>query len=183
MNDDGDATPTLTPDAAERQVDRGMAMAARMDLDGALADFAAVEAALRFSRDPAARVQWARALNGLGFIDLMDAKAARDAVSELDAEAEQAFRWGLKQALARFEQALAVQTDVRFRAYASGNRAYALALLDRTDDARKAFQRLFAEGGRAAYDGQVRDTERRPIPEDRAVCGLLEDVWRQTGGA
>jgi len=181
MNDNDDTAANLTPDAAERQVDRGMALSGRMDLDGALADFTAVEAALRFSPDPAARVQWARALNGLGFIDLMDAKAARDAVSELNADAERAIRWGLKQALARFEQALAVQTDVRYRAYAAGNRAYALALLDRTDDAREAFRRLFAEGGRAAYDGQVRDTERHPIPEDRAVRRLIDDVWRETG--
>ncbi|HBC09273.1 MAG TPA: hypothetical protein DC046_17075, partial [Rhodospirillaceae bacterium] len=109
---------------------------------GALADFAAVEAALRFSRDPAARVQWARSLNGLGFIDLMDAKAARATVLELDEEAEQGIRWGLKQALARFDQSLAIQGDPAYRADAAGNRAYALALLDRTDDAREAFRRL-----------------------------------------
>ena len=80
MNDDNDTAANLTPAAAERQVDRGMTLAERMDLDGALADFTAVEAALRFSPDPAARVQWARSLNGLGFIDMMDAKAARAAV-------------------------------------------------------------------------------------------------------
>ena len=183
MNDNDDTAANLTPDGAERQVDRGMALSERMDLDGALADFAAVEAALRLSRDPAARVQWARALNGLGFIDLMDAKAARAAVSELDDEAARAVRWGLKQALARFEQALAIQAEPTYRAYAAGNRAYALALLDRTDDAREAFRRLFTEGGRAAYDGQVRDTERHPVPEDRAVRRLINDVWHEMGEA
>lgn len=183
MNDNDDATPDLTPAAAERHVDRGMALADRMDMDGALADFVAVEAALRFSRDPAARVQWARSLNGLGFVDLMDAKAARAAISELDEEAERAVRWGLKQALARFDQSLAIQAEPTYRAYAAGNRAYALALLDRTDDAREAFRRLFAEGGRAAYDGQVRDTERHPVPEDRAVRRLIDDVWHEMGEA
>lgn len=181
MNDDNDTAANLTPAAAERQVDRGMTLAERMDLDGALADFTAVEAALRFSPDPAARVQWARSLNGLGFIDMMDAKAARAAVPELGADAEQAFRWGLKQALARFDQSLAIQGEPTYRTYAAGNRAYALALLDRTDDAREAFRRLFAEGARAAYDGQVRDTERHPIPEDRAVRRLIDDVWHEMG--
>jgi tetratricopeptide (TPR) repeat protein len=179
MNDDNDTAPELTPDAAERRIDRGMALAERMDLDGALADFAAVEAALRFSRDPAARVQWARSLNGLGFIDLMDAKTARAAVSELDEETERAVRWGLKQALARFDQALAIQGEPTYRTYAAGNRAYALALLGRADDAREAFRRLFAAGGRAAYDGQVRDTERHPIPEDRAVRRLIDEIWEE----
>lgn len=179
MTDDDDADLTLTPDAAERQVDRGMAMAARMDMDGALADFAAVEAALRFSKDPAARVQWARALNGLGNVDLMDAKKARAGVSDLDNEAEDAFRWELKQALARFEQALAVQAEPGFRAVVAGNKAYALALLGRTDDARAAFRRLFAEGGREAYDGRVRDTERCSIPEDRAIQRMLNEVWEE----
>ena len=177
MSDDDEAAPALTPEAAERHVDRGMAMAARMDLDGALADFTAVDAALHFSPDPSARMQWARALNGLGFIDLMDAKAARAAVSELDEEAEQAFRWGLKQALARFDQALAVQMDDRLRSYAAGNKAYALALLGRADDAREAFRRLFAAGGRETYDGQVQDTDRHPIPEDRAVRRMLDEIW------
>ena len=157
MSDDNDAAPELTPAAAERHVDRGMALADRMDLDGALADFAAVEAALRFSHDPAARVQWARSLNGLGFIDLMDAKTARAAVSELDEETDQVVRWGLKQALARFEQ----------------------SLLGRFGDAREAFRRLFAEGGRDAYDGQVRDTERYPIPEDRAIRRLIDEIWEE----
>ncbi len=179
MNDNDDAASDLAPDAAERQVDRGMTLADRMDMDGALADFAAVEAALRFSRDPAARVQWARSLNGLGFIDLMDAKAARATVLELDEEAEQGIRWGLKQALARFDQSLAIQGDPAYRADAAGNRAYALALLDRTDDAREAFRRLFAAGGRAAYDGQVRDMERHPIPEDRAVRRLIDEIWEE----
>ena len=183
MSDDNDAAPELTPDAAERRIDRGMALAERMDLDRALADFAAVEAALRFSRDPAARVQWARALNGLGFIDLMDVKAARAAVSEMDEETERAVRWGLKQALARFDQALAIQAEPTYRTYAAGNRAYALALLGRTNDAREAFHRLFAEGGRGAYDGQVRDTERHPVPEDRAVRRLIDDVWYEMGKA
>ncbi len=179
MSDDNDAAPELTPDAAERRVDRGMALAERMDLDRALADFAAVEAALRFSRNPAARVQWARSLNGLGFIDLMDAKTARAAVLELDEETDRAVRWGLKQALARFEQSLAVQAEPVYRAYAAGNRAYALALLGRTNDAREAFHRLFTEGGRGAYDGQVRDTERHPIPEDRAVRRLIDEIWEE----
>lgn len=183
MTDADDAVPPLTPDAAERRIDRGMALAERMDLDGALADFAAVEAALRFSHDPAARVQWARSLNGRGFIDLMDAKTARAAVSELDEETDRAVRWGLKQALARFEQSLAIQTEPVYRAYAAGNRAYALALLGRTNDAREAFRRLFAEGGRDTYDGQVRDTERHPVPEDRAVRRLIDDVWHEMGEA
>ncbi|MAY68528.1 MAG: hypothetical protein CMM77_15550 [Rhodospirillaceae bacterium] len=179
MSDDEDTEPALTPDAAERRVDRGMAMAARMDLDGALADFAAIDAALRFSKDPVARVQWARALNGLGYVDLMDAKEARAAVSEPDEETEDAVRWGLKQALARFEQALAVQTHARFRAAVTGNRAYALVLLGRTNDAREAFRRLFADGGREAYEGQVRDMERRPVPEDRAVRRMLDEIWEE----
>ncbi|MEQ8805126.1 MAG: hypothetical protein RLN77_11435 [Rhodospirillales bacterium] len=182
MSDDDEAAPTLTPDAAERHVDRGMAMAARMDLDGALTDFTAVDAALRFSPDPAARMQWARALNGLGFIDLMDAKAVRAAVSELDEDAEQAFRWGLKQALARFEQSLAIQAEPTYRAYVAGNRAYALALLGRADDAREVFRRLFAAGGRAAYEGQVLDTDRHPIPEDRAVRRMLDEIWEDIAG-
>lgn len=179
MSDDNEAAPELTPEAAERHLDRGMVLADRMDLDGALADFAAVEAALRFSHEPAARVQWARSLNGLGFIDLMDAKTARAAVSELDQETERAVRWGLKQALARFDQSLAIQGEPAYRADAAGNRAYALALLGRTNDAREAFRRLFTEGGRDAYDGQVRDTERHSVPEDRAVRRLIDEIWEE----
>ncbi|PIW26977.1 MAG: hypothetical protein COW30_12320 [Rhodospirillales bacterium CG15_BIG_FIL_POST_REV_8_21_14_020_66_15] len=183
MSDDADDGPELTPEVAERQVDRGMARAARMDLDGALADFVTVETALRFSADPAARVQWARALNGLGFIELMDSKESRAAVEDLDEAAERAYRWGLKQALARFDHALAIQADPRYRGYVEGNKAYALALLGQEGAARDMLRRLFAAGGRAAYDGQMRDTERHPIPEDRAVRRLLDEMWRETGGA
>lgn len=180
MNDDAEAGPDLTPDAAERHIDRGMMLAARMDLDGALAEFAAVEADLRFSSDPAARVQWARSLNGLGLIDLMDAKAARAAVAEFDQEAEQAFRWGVRQALARFEQALSILVDPRLRAEAAGNKAYALALLDRVGDAEAVIRALFADGGRSAHEEQIQNTERHPIPEDRAVRRMIDDIWQET---
>jgi tetratricopeptide (TPR) repeat protein len=177
MTDAGDNQVELSPDAARRRVDRAMAMLVQGNLDAALGDFVEVEASLRYTPDPAARIEWARCLNGLGFIDLMDAKEARAAIANVDDAAEAAFRWGLKQALARFEQALAVQTDARLRAYAAGNRAYALALLGHTNDAREAFRRLFADGGQEAFDGQVRDTEWYPIPEDRAVRRLLDEAW------
>lgn len=181
MSDNADPTPELTPAAAERQVDRGMSLLTDADLDGALAEFVAVEAATRFSTDPAARVQWGRSLNGLGFIELMDAKEARAAVGELDAAAEQAFRWGLKQALARFDQALAVLAEPTYRSFVTGNKAYALALLGRTEDAKKAFRAGFAEGGRGAYVGQIRDLEYFAIPEDRAVRRMLDEIWEDMG--
>jgi tetratricopeptide (TPR) repeat protein len=186
MTDTVSEDPTekdLDPDAAGRANDIGMACLVRMDLDGGLAQFAAVEAALRYAPDPAARVQWARALNGLGFIELMDAKRLRAGVDEPDKQTEWAVRWGLKQALARFDQALAIQADPRLRRYADGNKAYTLALLGREQEARDLFRRLFETGGRDAYDGQLEDLNRHPVQEDQAVARLLEDIWSDVAGA
>ena len=169
----------MTAGEAVMHVDRAMALIQRMDLDGALAELAAVDEAIRYAADPAARVQWGRVLNGLGFIDLMDAKEARAAVDDLDETAETAFRRGLKFALARFEQALAVQADPQFRRHAECNKAYALALLDRGDAAREMFRALIDTGGRDAYDNQIKDTRQHPIPEDRAVVRMLDEIWEE----
>ncbi|MEQ8227941.1 MAG: hypothetical protein RIA64_07635 [Rhodospirillales bacterium] len=172
-------SPQMTSAEAQAHVDRAMTMIRRMDLDGALAELAAVDEAIRFAVDPVARVQWGRVLNGLGFIDLMDAKEARAAVDELDEMAETAFRRGLKFALARFEQALAVQAEPKFRRYAECNKAYALALLGRGDAARELFRTLLGAGGRNAYDEQIKDTRHHPIPEDRAVVRMLDEIWEE----
>lgn len=171
----------MTAAQAQRQVDDGMACIGRSDWEGAMALFVSVEAALRGIADPELRIQFARALNGLGFVHLMQAKAERALVEEFDDQAEGAFHWGVKQALARFNQALSAQTDARCRSYAEGNKAYALMLMDRVDDATPLLRRLFGEAGRAAYDGMVRDTALHPIPEDRTVLRLLDEIWDDAG--
>lgn len=174
MSDDAPAMPTET---AKSLVDHAMAAVAAGNLDGALATFAEVEAALRFTPDPAGRVQWARCLNGLGFIDLLDAKETRRAASPDDADAGNAFVRGLRHALARFEQALAIQADEAYRASVTGNKAYALALLGETGKARPLLEGLFRDHGWEAYRGQLDDTRRQPVPEDAAVIGLINEAW------
>lgn len=174
MSDD---TPAMPPETAKSLVDQAMAAVASGNLDGALATFAEVEAALRFTPDPAGRVQWARCLNGLGFIDLMDAKEARRAGPADDADTGQAFVRGLRHALARFEQALAIQSDATYRASVTGNKAYALALLGETAKARPLLDALFRDLGWDAYRGQLDDARRQSVPEDAAIISLLNDVW------
>lgn len=183
---DKPADGPISIDDAARRVDAAMARLAAMDLDGALSILTEVEPELRFPKDPAVRVQWARCLNGMGFIDLMDTKELR-AAAEIEApndpddpDGDHQFRRGLKQALARFDQALANQMDPMFRRDADGNKAYVLALLGRPEAARNLFLRVFEEGGEAAYDGRIRDTERYPVPEDRAIRRMLDDLWEET---
>ena len=178
MSDD---TPAMPPETAKSLVDHAMAAVAAGNLDGALATFAEVEAALRFTPDPAGRVQWARCLNGLGFIDLMDAQEARREAAPDDAEAGKAFVRGLRHALARFEQALAIQANDTCRASVTGNKAYALALLGEAEKARPLLEDLFRDHGSDAYRGQLDDTRRHAVPEDAAVISLLNDVWNAVG--
>ncbi|MAO54684.1 MAG: hypothetical protein CMM61_03175 [Rhodospirillaceae bacterium] len=185
MDGDNHTTPEegISIEDSARRIDAAMSRLAVLDLDGALAILTEVEETLRFPREPAARVQWARCLNGLGFIELMDAKqmrATRESGAQDGTEPDYEFQFGLKRAIARFEQALASQTVPKFRSYVEGNKAYVLALLGQTGAAETLLRRLFKDGGRDFYDGQVRDTERNPIPEDRAVRRLLDDLWEET---
>ena len=182
MTEERASRPEVTVEDAERMVARGMAMLLRDDMDGALAEFITVDDALRYTPDPAARVQWARAINGLGFIQLMDAKAQRPEAPDLDDDAAKKFWWELKKALACFEHALAVQSDGQYRPYVQGNKAYVLALLGRDEQAGALFEDLFRALGREAYQGQVDDTLRQPIPEDQAVRRLLDTAWEFAQG-
>ncbi len=181
VNGDG---PMRDLDAAEvgAEVDRVMGLIRDMALDLALGELSELEPALRFSKDTALRVQWARCLNGLGFIELMDAKQERPAEPVLDAAAQAAFHRDLHRALAHFEQALAIQGDPAYRIYPLGNKAYALALLGRLAEARPVLQRLFADEGRPFVDGQLEDTRRRTVPEDAAVVRQINEVWSEISG-
>ncbi|HAD87543.1 MAG TPA: hypothetical protein DCG48_09300 [Rhodospirillaceae bacterium] len=176
------ASDAISVDDAAQRIDAAMARIDAMDLDGALSILAEIEAGLRFPKDPSLRVQWARCLDGLGFIDLMDAKelrAAGEAAVPGAEDPDHKFTRGLKQALAKFDQALANQMDPTYRNTADGNKAYVLALLDRQQEARTLFRRLLKAGGKEVYDGQMRDTGRYPIHEDRAVRRMLDDLWEE----
>lgn len=171
--------PAIDPATAKSRLDRAMAAIRALNLDDALAILADVEETLRFSRDPGLRVEWARCLNGLGFIELMDAKETRrNAGSGADEQVLREFQRALRHALARFDQALAIQSDETYRKFVLGNKAYALALLGRTDDARATLVSLFASDDRALYEGQIVDTQVLRVPEDEGVSRLLQEVWQ-----
>ncbi|MEK9671014.1 MAG: hypothetical protein VW268_00735 [Rhodospirillaceae bacterium] len=159
-----------------------MSLIGASDFDGSLGILAGIQPAVRFAADPATRVQWTRALNGLGFIEFMDAKELRGTAPDPDNETRRQFLRGVKKAQARFEQALAVQADPAYRRFVEGNKAHCLAFLDRVDNPRSLWAALFRAGGRAAYNGQIKDTQFHAVPEDRAVRRLIDDVWSELSG-
>tara|TARA_Y100000813_G_C24126868_1_gene335581 strand:+ start:115 stop:663 length:549 start_codon:yes stop_codon:yes gene_type:complete len=179
MTDQSTTETGMTPDAASERVDRGMAALSHEDWATALINFRSVDDALRFASEPSTRIQWARALGGLGMVQLMDAKALRAEMADVDEQSARDFRWELKKALAYFDRALAIQTDATHRTEVEGYKAYALVLLDRKDAAVDLIRRLIAGDGGRALERQVADIRRITIPEDAVVQGVLHDLWTE----
>ena len=176
-----DATPPIPPETAKARVDRAMAALAGDDLETARAEFTDLEPRLRAAADPVLRSQWARCLNGLGFLDIMDAKEKRRATADFEADerAQHDVTRGLRRALGFFAQAQTIQADPDYRRHVLGNRAYAHALLGELEIAAPILTALFRDWGWEAYRGQKDDTRRRSVPEDAAVVYLLDEIWAE----
>lgn len=190
-------TEQLSTEDIAALADRGMERLRNADSEGAVALFAAVVEACGDAATPDLLVQLARARNGLGFCQLLEAKkawaeAVARGVTDL-AETGQPprtgemthrdhFKAGLRAALALFNQALATQAKEEYRLSVRGNAAYVRALRGERDNARALFVQLFADGGEDSMKGLLFDTGLFPVPEDQQVIALAREAWAEVTG-
>jgi hypothetical protein len=84
----------------------------------------------------------------------------------------------LQAALACFERAK-FDNGSPHQPFVFGNMAYALFLLSRMDEARRALTEALRKGGKKLRDAEVKDTERFPLQEDAEFRALIDDVWKE----
>jgi tetratricopeptide (TPR) repeat protein len=116
--------------------------------------------------------QVANALNGKGFLMLLNAKKIYNSPMQRQSL--------LQAALNHFEQAL-VHTAAEARAMVLGNQGYALFLLGRTVESEQVLKEALALGGKTLYEAELADSHIDPLPEDTAFRVLLERLWSETG--
>ncbi len=118
--------------------------------------------------EPPLREQVGIAETGKGFAQLITAKQRWREDTER--------RSRLQHALECFDRALNGPID---RPIALGNKAYALFLLGRIDEAREPLRQALADGGVKLKDAEIKDTESFTVHEDEGFRSLISNLWNE----
>ncbi|GAB6036531.1 hypothetical protein JCM15519_10900 [Fundidesulfovibrio butyratiphilus] len=122
------------------------------------------------SNEPSLQTQVAKGYSGLGFEKLLQAK-------QIWYNEPQRLAL-LDDALKNIEKSM-VYIRGKDRIGALGNKAYALFLVGRQDEAKPALLRALKRGGKTLFNDKIFDSQCHPVPEDEAFRALLDELWAQ----
>ncbi len=165
-------------------VNKGIALSRLDQYDAAVTVYEDVVQRLSQEKETVLLELVGSAQNGIGFAKICKGKAA---LGRTERESAQKL---FLEALDYLDLSLEQQHPTLLNGLILGNKAYALALLNRTSEAEKIFAQALkspVNGGQNLYNGTLSDFDIHPIPEDQAMRELVERQWQiwltEQGGA
>lgn len=171
----GDAEePALREAVAGARFNKGVALGKDGKLEDAFATYDVLVRRFADAEEPALLGQHAMALGGRAYFRLCLAKR-----SWRGPDGEEEARALLSQALTDADAALNISPD---NTNTLGNKGYTLYLLGRTEEAEPVLRRALELGGEKARDGELKDADIHPLPQDEPFKELIHRLWEEVSG-